>query len=78
MTRKLSLWVVVEIPVGTSIEVAALDAVELATFLGTDVKFEFNGVSCWARPGGDGDKLVTEYHQEISRSGKYLMRMAFS
>lgn len=71
-----SLSVTVEVDGGTPIQVAAVEAVELATRLGVWVCFKFNDVACSAAPMGDAEELVAGYHSAIKPDVSYPMAFA--
>lgn len=57
----------IEISAGTSIETASADAQRIATLLGVNCEFKFNGVTCLAAPGGDSALLAKRQQFEQSR-----------
>jgi hypothetical protein len=40
-------------------------AVEIANLLGISVRFNFNGVVCYAKPFTSPDRLVDAYHEAL-------------
>lgn len=69
----MSLSLEVKVYGGTPIEIAAHDACELASELKITVTFDFNGVRCMARPGGDSKTLVHNWNIARDRGGSYPM-----
>lgn len=61
---------------GTSIEDCSRDAQRLADQLGVCVEFDFNGVSCNARPGGQHHQLAVSAMNVMGTNSKH--RIAFS
>lgn len=56
------------------------DAQRVADLLGITAKFEFNGVTCLAFPGGSGSDLVKSFDAELRRriTDKNSRRAAYS
>jgi hypothetical protein len=50
--------ITLEIEPGTSIEAAAADAQWMSDRLALTVTFDFNGIECFAVPGGDAEQLA--------------------
>jgi hypothetical protein len=72
----MNMYVTVEILGGTDIKEAAAEACALANRIGVGVQFDFNEVSCHARPGGDREALERNYHEALTSKGR--IKMAFS
>lgn len=60
-----TLYIDVQVHVGSDILDACVDAVQLATKLGICVWFNFNGVTCFARPESDPEKLAANYRAQL-------------
>jgi hypothetical protein len=69
----VSMSLEVKVYGGSPIEIAAFDACRLASDLGITVRFDFNGVSCSALPGGDPKILVENWKAAWDRGGAYPM-----
>lgn len=61
---------------GTDIKVACVEACALANRIHVIVEFQFNGVSCFASPGGSPESLEKEWLDALNPKSKY--KMAFS
>lgn len=68
----------IEIEPGTAIEQACQDALRVANGLSIGVKFTFNGVKCYAMPGGSSDELAENWHRELSRELKAPLDSRFA
>ena len=51
---------------GEEISDAFMKALDLANRIEFDVEFEFNGVTCFVKPGGSVTKGIREYDEAIS------------
>lgn len=70
MNRKVrrplsTLWLNVKISPASDIEQACQDAIALADDLGVTVWFDFNDVTCGARPGDDWKLLVANWRKNM-------------
>ncbi len=65
MTPHLTLTV--EADAGTSINDACQEAIDLANRISICVEFNFNGVTCIAKPRGSAEKLVSEFHEQLEK-----------
>ena len=61
----------VELLVGTSIENASIEACRVATHLGINVSFDFNGMKCIAQPNSLYVDLINSYHEELELDKRY-------
>ena len=66
----------VEISPGTDIQEASREACKLATLIGVDVDFDFNGCLCIAQPNAKAEDLIGEYYLSLNSGRDY--RMAFA
>jgi hypothetical protein len=66
----------VEAAPGQDIESAARQSVELATRLGIEVHFNFNGTTCVAQPRSDYRQMVNEFNE--LRGDKRIYSFAFA
>jgi len=64
-----SITLKAEATAGSSIENAAIDAIALANRIGVYVEFNFNGVTCLARPNDNEDGLVAAYFDALHDKG---------
>jgi hypothetical protein len=69
----VSLSIEVKVWGGTSIDLAAEDAINLANRLSIPVRFKFNDVQCMAHPGGDPKVLADNWRVSADRGGMYPM-----
>lgn len=69
----MSISIEVKVWGGTPIDLAAIDAVDLANKLGIVVRFQFNDVSCTAHPGGNPHVLADNWRAAADRGGMYPM-----
>lgn len=67
------IYLKVEVYGGVSIEAAAGEACILAEKIGINVEFEFNGVTCMAKPWGSSQVLVTNWHAASKEGSRYPM-----
>ena len=70
------LHIKTELLAGTDISDASAEAVRLAGLTGCCVDFEFNEVSCTARPGDDPELLVTNYRLQMNSKNEYKIAYA--
>lgn len=70
----------IEFEAGDDITVASIIAQRVANILGLSVKFDFNGVTCVASPGGSSEALSERYSLEVGRDlkGPFDQRRACS
>ena len=71
-----NLTMKVEVIPGTDVSKAAEQAVALANRIGIAVEYNFNGVTCWARPGGDYEKLSEACYAKIGSNEKHKFATA--
>lgn len=65
-----------EFDAGTSIEVAASDALRVSVLLHCDIEFDFNGVRCIARPGGKAENLLENYYKALGKGELYSIALS--
>jgi len=56
---------------GDSILNSFEEATRIATMLNCYIDFNFNGISCYARPNGDPKRGEKEYHEQIKSKNQY-------
>jgi hypothetical protein len=67
------IYIKVEVYGGVPIERAAGEACVLARHLGCNVEFEFNGVTCMAKPWGSSAVLVENWYAAVKEGSRYPM-----
>lgn len=61
----MSAYLTIEFMPGDNIENAFKEAVDIATRLKINVQFKFNDTACIARPNGNPENGVKEYHATL-------------
>lgn len=68
----------IEIYPGADIRAASVHACVIASKLGIDIEFDFNGVRCLASPGGDPVVLAENQQAEQCRESRGPMDRRFA
>lgn len=68
----------VEMEPGATIENAAEQSCALATKLGCDIDFNFNGVHCVAQPNGDPKEMIGMFFLVLSSATSHKFAFAHS
>lgn len=61
---------------GSDVKDVSVDLCRLANTIGVLCEAQFNGVTLWARPDDDPQKLAEEYFKELQRPGKFKLAQA--
>lgn len=61
---------------GADVKATAEQAVSVADKLGIMIEYDFNGVTCMARPGDCPDSLAEDYHRALNNGIKFKVASA--
>lgn len=66
------LTLTVDLPAGVTIQDACKEAVQLATRIGTQIKFEFNDRTVYAMPCNNITSLIKAYHDAVKTNQDFV------
>ena len=65
----MSGWIEYQISAGTPLHLVCEDAVALADRIGVAIRFRFNGVSVFARPGDKPKEIALKWESDAKEEG---------